>query len=67
MHKAHIKLAEARIECPVLTLGLPDTFSEHGDPATLLSMAGLDAPGIVQAIQRRFGTAPTLIRRAAGL
>ena len=61
-------LAEARIECPVLTLGLPDTFSEHGDPATLLSMAGLDAPGIVQSIQRRFGAAQsTLIRRAAGL
>ena len=60
-------LADARIECPVLTLGLADVFTEHGDPATLLSMAGLDAAGIVQSIQRRFGSAPALIRRAAGL
>ena len=60
-------LADARIDCPVLTLGLPDVFTEHGDPAKLLAMAGLDAAGIEQSIQRRFGSAPTLIRRAAGL
>ncbi|MDQ6628094.1 MAG: 1-deoxy-D-xylulose-5-phosphate synthase [Pseudomonadota bacterium] len=60
-------LAEARIDCPVLRLGLADEFSEHGDPAKLLAMAGLDAAGIEQSIQRRFGSAPTLIRRAARL
>ncbi len=54
-------LAEARIEIPVLTLGLPDTFSEHGDPARLLALYGLDAAGIEHSIQRRFGSTPALI------
>jgi 1-deoxy-D-xylulose-5-phosphate synthase len=39
-------LAEARIDIPVLTLGLPDSFVEHGDPAKLLAQCGLDAAGI---------------------
>ena len=60
-------LAEARIEIPVLTLGLADAFSEHGDPGKLLAMYGLDAAGIEQQIVRRFGTTPALIRSAAGL
>jgi 1-deoxy-D-xylulose-5-phosphate synthase len=38
---------------PVLTLGLPDRFVEHGDPARLLSMLGLDAPGMVAAVRER--------------
>ncbi|MDQ2928229.1 MAG: 1-deoxy-D-xylulose-5-phosphate synthase, partial [Pseudomonadota bacterium] len=64
-------LAEARIEIPVLTLGLSDAFSEHGDPAKLLALYGLDAAGIEQSIQRRFGSTPTLIpapvRNAVGV
>jgi 1-deoxy-D-xylulose-5-phosphate synthase len=64
-------LAEARIEIPVLTLGLADAFSEHGDPGKLLALYGLDAAGIEQSIQRRFGSTPTLIpspvRNAVGL
>jgi 1-deoxy-D-xylulose-5-phosphate synthase len=59
-------LAEARIEIPVLTLGLPDSFVEHGDPAKLLAQCGLDAAGIEQSIQRRFGAAPALLRTAVG-
>jgi 1-deoxy-D-xylulose-5-phosphate synthase len=39
---------------PVLQLGLPDEFIEHGDPAKLLSMAGLDAKGIEQSVRTRF-------------
>ncbi len=35
---------------PVLQLGLPDAFIDHGDPAVLLSRAGLDAPGMQTAI-----------------
>jgi len=35
---------------PVLNLGLPDRFIEHGDTATLLAQCGLDAQGIVRAI-----------------
>lgn len=38
---------------PVLTLGLPDRFIEHGDPVKLLAQEGLDAPGIEKAIRQR--------------
>jgi len=46
-------LAAAGIAKPVLMLGLPDQFIEHGDPAKLLSLCGLDAAGIEQAIRDR--------------
>ena len=39
---------------PVLQLGLPDVFIEHGDPARLLALQGLDADGIQRAIEQRF-------------
>jgi 1-deoxy-D-xylulose-5-phosphate synthase len=48
-------LQAAGVERPVLQLGLPDRFIEHGDPAKLLSAAGLDAAGIERAISARFG------------
>jgi len=38
---------------PVLVLGLDDTFTEHGDPAHLLALQGLDAQGIESAIRER--------------
>jgi 1-deoxy-D-xylulose-5-phosphate synthase len=57
-------LAEAGIEIPVLMLGLPDEFVEHGDPAKLLAMCGLDAAGIEQSILKRFGAKPALVRSA---
>ena len=40
---------------PVLQLGLPDQYIEHGDPAKLLALQGLDAAGIEGAIAARFG------------
>ena len=39
---------------PVLQLGLPDVFIEHGDPAKLLALQGLDAAGIRASISARF-------------
>lgn len=39
---------------PVLTLGLPDRFIEHGDHATLLAGLGLDAAGMAASIRQRF-------------
>jgi 1-deoxy-D-xylulose-5-phosphate synthase len=36
----------------LLRLGLPDRFIEHGDPALLLRLVGLDADGIQAAIAR---------------
>jgi 1-deoxy-D-xylulose-5-phosphate synthase len=52
-------LAVAGSEQPVLQLGLPDHFIDHGDTALLLRECGLDADGVVAAIRRRF---PELVR-----
>jgi 1-deoxy-D-xylulose-5-phosphate synthase len=57
-------LQAAGIETPVLTLGLPDEFVEHGDPAKLLALCGLDAAGIELAVVKRFGARPALVRPA---
>jgi 1-deoxy-D-xylulose-5-phosphate synthase len=38
---------------PVLNLGLPDQFVEHGTREELLAQVGLDAAGILRAIQKR--------------
>ncbi len=38
------------ITLPVLTLGLPDVFIDHGDPVALLAQQGLDAPGIQASV-----------------
>ena len=48
-------LAELGIVVPILHLGLPDKFIDHGDPALLLSKCGLDAKGIAASIAARFG------------
>jgi len=47
-------LQAAGLVRPVLQLGLPDRFIEHGDPARLLALQGLDAAGIQAAIERRY-------------
>ena len=39
---------------PVLQLGLPDVFIEHGDHAQLLAAQGLDAAGIEASIRQRW-------------
>jgi 1-deoxy-D-xylulose-5-phosphate synthase len=39
---------------PVLHLGLPDQFIDHGDQNALLASVGLDAIGIENAIRVRF-------------
>jgi len=53
-------LAAAGVAVQVLQLGIPDVFTEHGDPAKILSMCGLDAQGIEASIRKRFGSRPTL-------
>ncbi|MBA4341688.1 MAG: 1-deoxy-D-xylulose-5-phosphate synthase [Methylibium sp.] len=58
-------LQAAGLSLPVLQLGLPDEFIEHGDPAKLMSLCGLDAAGIEQSILKRFGARPSLLRPAA--
>ncbi|VWX55732.1 1-deoxyxylulose-5-phosphate synthase, thiamine-requiring, FAD-requiring [Burkholderiales bacterium 8X] len=50
-------LQAADVQLPVLQLGLPDRFIEHGDPAKLLAAIGLDEPGIEASIRARFDVA----------
>ena len=47
-------LQEAGINIPVLRLGVPDVFTEHGDPVKILSSLGLDAAGIEASVRARF-------------
>ena len=49
-------LAAQGLATPVLQLGLPDQFVEHGDPAQLLADCGLDRAGIVAAVRARLGS-----------
>jgi 1-deoxy-D-xylulose-5-phosphate synthase len=48
-------LAAAGVEVPLLMLGLPDRFVDHGEPGQLLAHCGLDAHGIAASIARRVG------------
>jgi 1-deoxy-D-xylulose-5-phosphate synthase len=58
-------LHAAVLEVPMLQLGLQDLFIEHGDPARLLTLQGLDAPGIQACVARRFASLLAPVVRAA--
>ena len=62
-------LQAAEVMKPVLQLGLKDEFIEHGDPAKLLALQGLDAVGIQAAVKTRFAahldTAASALKAAA--
>jgi 1-deoxy-D-xylulose-5-phosphate synthase len=47
-------LQAAGLVLPVLQLGLPDAFIEHGDPSALMASLGLNAQGIQASIRSRF-------------
>ena len=49
-------LQDAGVTVPVLRLGVPDVYTEHGDPVKILSHLGLDAAGIDQSIRQRFAS-----------
>lgn len=48
-------LSEQGLTNPVIQLGLPDRFIDHGDIPTLLAMNGLDGKGIERSIRDRLG------------
>ena len=48
-------IATAGLSRPMLMLGLPDRFIDHGDHLLLLTLEGLDAPGIEASVRARFG------------
>ncbi len=45
-------LAQHGVVVPLLQLGLPDRFLEHGDPVQMLADCGLDAAGMVKSVQK---------------
>ena len=49
-------LAERGIVVPLVRLGLPDRFIDHGDQGQLLADLGLDKEGIVRAVRARAAT-----------
>ena len=57
-------LAAAGLFVPLLHLGLPDEFIEHGDVAKLLAGIGLDAAGIEAAVRKRFSPSLVLVKPA---
>ncbi|HUA80045.1 MAG TPA: 1-deoxy-D-xylulose-5-phosphate synthase [Dyella sp.] len=58
-------LAARGVTLPILHLGLPDVYLEHGSREEVLSAAGLDLPGIRKAIQTRFPQAISLNQASA--
>ncbi len=57
-------LNAAGVTKPVLQLGLPDKFVEHGDPVKLMALQGLDAAGIAKSIENRFPALCASVRPA---
>jgi 1-deoxy-D-xylulose-5-phosphate synthase len=47
-------LQDAGVTLPVLRLGVPDVFTDHGDPGKIMSMLGLDSAGIEASVRQRF-------------
>jgi 1-deoxy-D-xylulose-5-phosphate synthase len=44
-------LAAHRVQAPLLNLGIPDQFIEHGSREECLAAAGLDAPSILESVR----------------
>ena len=59
-------LSHAGVTKPLVILGLPDEFVEHGDPVKLMSMCGLDATGIEQSVRERLPQVVPVTVAAAG-
>ena len=51
-------LEECGLRTPLLRLGLPDRFIDHGDSALLLAEAGLDDAGIVRSVAAKLAAGP---------
>src|SRR6202049_2184692 len=62
-------LAAAGIQVPMLNIGIPDRFIEHGSRDTCLASAGLDLAGLTASIERWWSAQDQgrLIRSASGV
>ncbi|MBK7463549.1 MAG: 1-deoxy-D-xylulose-5-phosphate synthase [Betaproteobacteria bacterium] len=52
-------LAERGLKAPLLRLGLPDRFIDHGDQTRLLAELGLDKDGILRNVREKCATTNT--------
>ena len=59
-------LAQLGVSKPLLQLGLPDQFIEHGDYNLLMTKCGLDVEGIAHSIKQRFPALITINSVIAG-
>ena len=59
-------LASEGIQIPLLQLGIPDRFIEHGSREGCLAAAGLDAAGLSASIERWWGLQSKERLRSAG-
>lgn len=46
-------LNQQQLTCPVLQLGIPDYYIEHGAQLDMLKACGLDEQSIEQAVQQK--------------
>ena len=49
-------LINENLNVPVLNIGLPDAFLEHGQASDMLAKVGLDAEGIIKKIQTKLSS-----------
>jgi 1-deoxy-D-xylulose-5-phosphate synthase len=60
-------LAAEGVQVPLLQLGIPDRFIEHGSREGCLTAAGLDREGLAASIERWWALqAPERLRSAGG-
>jgi len=62
--EALVALGDAIPMVPIVHLGLPDKFIDHGDHQVLLAREGLDAKGIEAAIRSKMGL-PVALKAAS--
>jgi 1-deoxy-D-xylulose-5-phosphate synthase len=60
VNDAQCRSSEPRPHGPIVRLGLPDQFVEHGERGELLADLGLDATGIAATCRRLAGRAPVV-------
>jgi len=59
-------LAAHGVQIPILNIGLPDRFIEHGSREEMLADAGLDKDGISRSVDKFYGGSVSLDKAAVG-
>ena len=59
-------LAAHGVQIPILNIGLPDRFIEHGSREEMLADAGLDKDGISRSVDKFYGSSVSLGKAAVG-